>query len=497
MNLSTARSEKRAKEVGVRKVIGAIKTTLIGQFLGESLLLSSIALLVSLVFIQLLVPVFNQLTGKSLSLLQQPMIFAWLFVITITAGLIAGFYPAFYLSSFKPIAVLKGKLKTNISAAFIRKGLVVFQFTISIVLILGAVLISKQMAYVSSQNLGFSKNQKIILPLQTREAAGSYQVLKNELAGDPRIIASAMGSTYPGIENVQDMLFYAEGKSVKENTDVSTAYIENDYIKTLGIRVLRGRGFLKEFTGDSDAVLFNETAIKKLGYPLDNAAGRNVYYEFQNKKYTMHIIGVVKDYHFEGLQQPIKPFALTKSAFFSSANNYLIVDTKSDNYKPVLAGIEKAWKKTNPNSPFAYSFLDKDFQRNYEKEERSLQLIKYFAAIAIAIACLGLFGLATFTAEQRTKEIGIRKVLGASVFGITSLLSKDFIRLILLSVVIASPLAWLAMNKWLENFAYKTNISWWMFAATAGVAVVIALATISFQAIRAAMANPVKSLRTE
>jgi len=497
MNLSTARSEKRAKEVGVRKVMGAVKTTLIGQFLGESLLLSCLALIASLLFIQLFIPVFNQLTNKNLSFFQHPQIFTWLFAITIATGLLAGFYPAFYLSSFKPISVLKGKLQTTISAAFIRKGLVVFQFAISIILILGAILIGKQLSYVSSQNLGFSQNQKIILPLQTREAAASYTLLKNDLAGNPSVINAAMGSTYPGIENIQDMLFYAEGKSVNENTDIITGYIENDYIKTLGIQLLQGRGFSKEFTGDSAALVLNETAINKLGYKVDNAVGKNVYYEFQGKKYTMNIIGIVKDYHFEGLQQQIKPFALTRSSFFSSANSYLIVDVKSGNYAAILAGIEKSWKKINPHSPFQYSFLDKDFQRNYEKEERTSQLIKYAAIIAILIACLGLFGLATFTAEQRTKEIGIRKVLGASVFGITSLLSKDFIKLILLSILIASPIAWLAMNKWLENFVYKTDVSWWMFAATGLLSILIALITISFQAIKAAMANPVKSLRTE
>ncbi len=497
MNLSTARSEKRAKEVGVRKVIGAIKTTLIGQFLGESLLLSFLSLLVSLLFVQLFIPVFNQLANKNLSLLQQPMIYVWLLVITVATGLLAGFYPAFYLSSFKPIAVLKGKLKTNISATFIRKGLVVFQFTISIILILGAILVNKQLEFVSSQNLGFHKNQKIILPLQTREAAGSYQVLKNELAGDSKIVAAAMGSTYPGIENIQDMLFYPEGKTVKENTDINTAYIENDYIKTLGIQVLQGRGFSKEFAGDSDALVLNETAVKKLGYTIANAVGKNVYYEFQGTTTRMRIIGIVKDYHFEGLQQTIKPFALTKSPFFSSATSYLVVDIKNTNYTAALAAIEKAWKKTNPNSPFEYSFLDKDFQRNYEKEERSSALIKYFAIIAIFIACLGLFGLAAFTAEQRTKEIGIRKVLGASVFSITSLLSQNFLKLILLSIVIATPLAWLAMNKWLQNFAYKTTISWWMFVLTGGIAILIALITISFQSIKAAIANPVKSLRSE
>ncbi|MEP6749205.1 MAG: ABC transporter permease, partial [Bacteroidota bacterium] len=315
MNLSTARSEKRAKEVGVRKVVGAVKSTLIGQFLGESLLLSFLALLISLLFVQLFIPVFNQLTAKNLSFFQHPQIIVWLLGITMATGLLAGFYPAFYLSSFKPIAVLKGKLRTNIFASFIRKGLVVFQFSISIILILGAILINKQLDYVSNQDLGFSKNQKIILPLQTREAAGSYKVLKNDLAGNPTILNSTMGTTYPGIENIQDMLFYPEGKSITDNTDINTALIDNDYIKTMGIQVINGRGFSKEFTADSNALLLNETAVNKLGYTVTNAVGKNVYYEFQGKKSVMNIIGIVKDYHFEGLQQKIKPFALTIAPF--------------------------------------------------------------------------------------------------------------------------------------------------------------------------------------
>jgi len=497
MNLSTARSEKRAKEVGVRKVIGAVKSSLIGQFLGESLLLSCVALLISFVFIQAFMPVFNNLTNKNLSFFQHPQIITWLFAITGITGLLAGFYPAFYLSSFRPILVLKGKSQSNISAVAIRKSLVVFQFTISIVLILGAVLISRQLDYVGSLDLGFNKNQKIILPLQTTESAANYKLLKNELAAEPAVLSSAMGSTYPGIENIQDMLFYPEGKTVKENTDVMTAYIGNDYLQTLGIQLLRGRSFSKDFTADSGALVLNETAVKKLGYTLNNAVGKKAYYEFHGSKFSMNIIGVVQDYHFEGLQQQIKPLAMTINPFFGSATSYLLVSVKSNNYASALAAIEVAWKKINPASPFEYSFLDKDFQRNYEKEERTSQLIKYFAGIAILIACLGLFGLATFTAEQRTREIGIRKVLGASVTGIATLLSKDFVKLILLAILIASPLAWFAMNKWLENFAYKTSISWWMFAATGLLAVTIALATISFQAIKAALANPVKSLRSE
>ncbi|WP_221394003.1 ABC transporter permease [Dyadobacter sp. NIV53] len=497
VNLSTARSEKRAKEVGVRKVIGAFKSALIGQFLGESLLLSFLALLISYLSIQLLIPVFGQITNKNLSLSEHPEIFGWLFVLTLLTGLLSGFYPALYLSSFAPISALKGKLRTNISAVIIRKGLVVFQFTMSMILILGSMLISRQMNYLSNQNLGFNKNQKIILPLQSAESANNYKILKNDLENNSQILSSAKGSTYPGIENIQDMLFYGEGKSKSESVDISTANIEDDYLKALGIKLLQGRGFSKEFTSDSNAVVLNEVAIKKLGYKVEDAIGKKIYFEIENRKFDMNIIGVVKNYHFEGLQQNIKPLALTIAPVFSSASSYLILNVKTNDYEKLISKIEKSWKQINPNSPFEYSFLDKDFQKNYEKEERTSKLISYFAFIGIFIACLGLFGLATFTAEQRIKEIGVRKVLGASVFGIVSLLSRDFLKLIFVAILIASPMSWWAMNKWLANFAYKTEISWSIFVVAGFMLIIMSLLTIGYQTIKAALMNPVKSLRSE
>ncbi|MCF0061025.1 ABC transporter permease [Dyadobacter chenwenxiniae] len=497
MNLSTARSEKRAKEVGVKKVVGAAKSSLVGQFLWESLLLSTLALLISLPFLELLLPTFNQLTGKNLYLLQHPEILGYLFALTIVTGLLAGFYPAFYLSSFSPIATLKGRFKSNNSAVFVRKGLVVFQFTVSIVLILGAMLISQQMEYLSNQNLGFNKGQKVILPLQTTEAGKNYKAFKNELANIPQVKASAVGSTYPGIENVLDMLFYAEGKTMKENVDVSFANIDNDYIKTLGIKLLQGRGFSNAFSADSNALVLNEVAVKKLGYNIGNAVGKKIYSDFHDRKITMTIIGVVKDYHFESLQHEIKPLALTVSPFFSSTNTYLIVDVHGGNYGALMGKIGDAWKKVNPGSPFEYSFLDSDFQKNYEKEERTSRLIRYFSLIGIVIACLGLFGLATFTAEQRTREIGIRKVLGASVLGITGLLSADFLKLVFISIVIATPISSWAMNKWLENFAFKTVVSWQIFVVAGIAAILVAFVTISFQSIKAALTDPVKTLKSE
>lgn len=497
MNLSTARSEKRAKEVGMRKVNGADRSSLVGQFLGESLLMSGLALVFTIIMIQLLIPVFNQLTHKELSLIQSPNIFIWLTLLTVLTGLLSGLYPAFYLSSFKPISVLKGATRNSISAATIRKGLVVFQFTISIALILGAILISQQMNYMSNQNLGFDKNQKIVLPIQTSEANTSSNTLKNELLNISQVTAAAKGGTYPGIESITSMLFYAEGKTPQENVDIKTNYAEPGYIETLGIELLQGRDFAKEFTNDQGALILNEEAINQLGYTIDNAVGKKVYFEFQNATQSLDIIGVVKNYHFQSLHQKIKPLALSVHPLFSLPNNYLILDVKSSHYSELIATLQKTWNKINPNSPFAYSFLDQDFQNNYEKEERTSQLIQYFTFIATVVACLGLFGLATFSAEQRVKEIGVRKVLGASVSQIITLLSKDFMKLVVISMVLSSPVAYYLMNEWLQGFAYRIDIKWWVFAISGGAAVLIALLTIGFQAIKAALINPVESLRSE
>lgn len=497
MNLSTARSEKRAKEVGLRRVVGAGRRALVSQFLIESLLMSGLALVLALLLIQLSLPLFGQLTNKHLSLLQVPHFYSWLVGLALSTGLLSGIYPAFYLSSFKPVAVLKGKLMNTISAVSIRKGLVVFQFTISTVLIVVAIVIGRQMNYVSNQRLGFEKNQKIILPLQTSESKTNGNALTNELVNQSQVIAAATGGDYPGVPSITSMLFYAEGKSATENVDIHTTYAEPGYIETLGIELLRGRGFAKNFANDKDVLILNETAVNDLGYTIDNAVGKKVNYEFEGATHTMTIIGVVMDYHFQSLHETIKPMTLVVAPIFSGPNFFLILNVKSHDYSELIETIQKVWKRINPNSPFTYSFLDQDFQRNYEKEQFTLQLIRYFAVIAIIIACLGLFGLASFTAEQRVKEIGIRKVLGSSITQIVMLLSKDFLKLVVISLIIASPIGYYVMKEWLQGFAYHTNVSGWVFVMAGASAVLIALMTISFQSVKAAMTNPIDSLKSE
>jgi len=499
MNLSTARSEKRAKEVGVRKVIGAGKNSLVWQFLGESFAISLMALVIALVMTSLFLPFFNQLTKKDMSLSENPHLLLWIAGLTLFSGLLAGLYPAFYLSSFKPVSVLKGKIMNSLSSSAIRKGLVVFQFTISICLVLAAIVIWQQLDLLKNQQLGFDKNQQVVLPLQLgyNNSAHNYNTLKAELLKIPQIKSVTAGSTYPGIPNLNDLPMYGEKKTSNDIVDIHLSAIENDYIATLGLTLLSGRAFSNEFKADSASIILNETAAKKLGYTSESAIGKTIQSNLGgNNHFSLQVIGVVKDFNFESLHSPIKPCGFT-NALFSDKYSYLIAHFKTTDYAGLLANLEKSWKKIIPQSPFVYSFIDQDFQRNYEKEQLTSQIVVYFTTIAILIACLGLLGLAAFSAEQRTKEIGIRKVLGASVYSVVSLLSKDLMKLVTAGIILAFPLSWFVMNQWLNNFAYKIEISWWMFFAAGFLSVVIALATVSFQSVKAALANPVKSLRAE
>jgi len=501
MNLSTASSAKRAAEVGVRKVMGAQKNALLRQFLGESIVLSVIALVFALVFTALLLPVFEQVSGKHLVISsQQKILLASLFVVlALITGLFAGIYPAFYLSSFMPIKVLKGKFTNSLAAISLRKGLVVFQFIISIVLIVASVVIAKQMSFMRQKDLGFQKDQQVVIPLRTSTAKNSVQSFKDEVANNTGIRSVGTSMAYPGIFFPQDWLMYREGQSMNSSKQVFINLVDNNFLQTLGVKLVAGRLFSSDFAADTlTSFVVNEQTIKEFGFrsPQD-AIGKWLAFDSDGEQIRFNIVGVVKDFHFKDLHEAIEPFAFR---FYNDANigfNYMVAKLGGGNIGQSLSTLEATWKKLNPNEPFEYSFLDQDFQKNYEAETRQAGLIDYFTVIAIIISCLGLFGLATFTAEQRTKEIGIRKVLGASVYGVVALLSKDFLKLVIIAIVVGSPIAWWAMNKWLQNFAYQTSIGWQVFALTAVIALFIAFSTISFQAIRAALSNPVKSLRTE
>ena len=499
MNLSTARSSKRSSEVGIRKVLGAEKHSLIKQFIGESILMSFIALILAFGIALLSLRFFSYISGTELVLdfsSQWPLLLGFLGIAIIT-GLLAGSYPAFYLSSFIPVKVLKGSFTNSLSAVALRKGLVVFQFIISVVLIIASVVINNQMQYMRTKDLGFQKDQQIVIPMRSNNAKNIYTALKNEIQKNPLVQNVGASIYYPGIMNPSDISLRREGTTANDGKLVRTNFIDDSFLQTLGIDALAGRLFSPQFPADTNArLVINLATVKELGFAsADEAVGKKLYFDWRGESYEYHIVGVVKDFHFQDLHVPIAPYAfsLNNRPFFS----YLLVHAKAGNVSTLLASIGKTWGSLNPGEPFEYSFLDEDFQKNYATEDRRAAMVAFFTTIAILISCLGLFGLAGFSAEQRTKEIGIRKVLGASVSSIVGLLSKDFIKLVVIALLIAAPIGWYFMNKWLEDFAYRINIGWWMFAIAGVIAILIAFATISLHAIKAALSNPTKNLRTE
>lgn len=497
MNLATARSAKRSSEVGIRKVLGAVKGSLIGQFLGESVLMSIFSFLIAWGLTLLLLPAFSTITGRRLSLglpEHGPVLAAFL-GLAVFAGLLAGLYPAFYLSSFQPAKVLKGKFSNSLAAAWMRKGLVVFQFMISVTLIVASVVINDQMEYLRNKDLGFDKTAQIVVPLRGSAAKGMVEALENEFRRDGSVISTGAGMYYPGLINPSDNLIYRDGHNAQEGQRVRMNYVDYGYLRTLGITPVAGRIFSPAFPGDTAGrIILNESAVKALGYRSPKEAiGTTVASDYHGQTYRNEVVGVVKDFNFEDLHLPITPYAFK----LSGTGDYIIVHSRPGSPGPLLTSLETAWHQLDPNEPFEYSFLDEDFQRNYSAEQRLSALIRYFTVMAILISCLGLFGLASFSAEQRVREIGIRKVLGASVGGIVVLLSGDFLKLVGIALLIASPLAWWIMHRWLQDFAYQTPIGWMVFVVTFICTGFITLATISFQAVRAAMSNPVRSLKQE
>lgn len=500
MNLATARSSKRSSEVGVRKVLGAQRVFLIGQFLSESVIMTLIAFLFAIAFTILILPFFNKISGKeiNLAMLQQGWMLPFFFILALLTGLIAGSYPAFYLSSFKPVKVLKGKFSNTFAAINLRRFLVVFQFVISVMLIIASVVIAKQMNYMRNADLGFVKDQQIIIPLRSSQAKKVYASFKNTVQANPQVASVGASLYYPGIFNPSDNGFYKAGQTMSDAKRTRTNWVDFDFLKTLGVQPVAGRFFSEQFPADTAfRVVVNEEAVKEIGFASPaKAVGEKLYFDWKGKNYGFEIIGVVKDFHFEDLHLPVTPYAFQIQSG-SDGYNYAMVRAKTNNIPLLIENIQKTWHQLNPSEPFEYSFLDDDFQKNYVAENRLASIVRSFTFIAILISCLGLFGLATFSVEQRIKEIGIRKVLGASITNIVGLLSKEFLKLVFIALLLASPIAWFVMNKWLQDFAYRTSISWWVFALTGAAALVIALLTVSMQAIKAAITNPVKNLRTE
>ncbi len=489
MNLTTARSAKRAKEIGIRKVAGAIRPVLMRQFLSEAILITSLSVLLALIIVISLLPFFNQVTGKNI-VFPYLNIYFWVSLVALTfiTGMISGSYPALFLSSFKPISVLKGTLKFSDNAKLFRKGLVVFQFVLSIVLITGTIIISQQVNYIQKINLGYNRENLLYIPLEG-DLRKQYTLFKQEAENTPGIKhvtrisepPTSIGSGTGGVEWV--------GKDPNTSPQFTPAAIGYDFVKTMNLKLVAGRELSKDFASDSAGYLVNEEALKIINYK--DPVGKPL--TFWGKKGS--IVGVLKNFHFASLHEPIKPMILRLGEKDSWGN--ILVRTEAGKTKQALVNLEKLYKQLNPKFPFTYSFADEEYQKLYKSEQVVSKLSDYFAFLGIFISCLGLLGLVMFTAEQRTKEIGIRKVLGASVSSLYTLLSREFIILVVIALIIASPLAWWAMNAWLQSFAYRIPIALWVFAAAGALAVLIALITVSFQAIKAAIANPVKSLRTE
>lgn len=494
MNLSTAGASKRAKEVGIRKVLGSIKYELIGQFLLESAILTFFALAMALVFVRVGLPFFNQLSGKELSLhfTNYPLIIAVLVVFGLTVSLLAGSYPAFFLSSFKPIAVLKSKFMAAGKTIGLRSGLVVFQFMISISLIIGTTIVYQQLSYIQGKKLGFDKDQLIVL--RNSWALGKNEaILRDQLLKDPRVVNVTISGHLPvGPTNTSMSGTYPDEK-MNQNRRTIIYQIDDRYVPTMGMELVAGRNFSKDFGTDSSGVIINEAAAKIYGWGK-GAVGHTVNRFLNNEggKKAYKVIGVVKDFHFRSLHEEIAPLAMVLEN-----SSGLVIKVKTQNAAALLKDIKSQWDGFKVEEPFSYAFLDEEFNKAYQAEQKTGVILGVFTALTIFIACLGLFGLATFTAEQRIKEIGIRKVLGANVSQIVVLLSLDFVKLILIACLIAFPLGYWGMNKWLEDFVYKVDIKWPVFLLAATGALGVALLTISFQAIKAALTNPVKSLKSE
>jgi putative ABC transport system permease protein len=495
MNLSTARSANRAKEVGIRKVLGTGKTTLVRQFLTESTLTALIGLVIGLVITALVIPYFNDMMAKSLSISQllETRFLPFILLLPIVVGIIAGSYPAFFLSSFQPIAVLKGKVNTGAKRSGLRSSLVVFQFFTSIVLIIGTIVVYRQLNYIQNKKLGFNKDQVLVI-----NGTGALQeqgnAFMNQVLAMPGVVSGSFSGYLPVSSSARnDNTFSTEAvMDSKNGFNMQVWTIDENYIKTMGMEITKGRNFSRDFPTDSGTLIINESTERVLGYA--DPIGKKIYYNSPDGSSGIYtVLGVVKNFNYESLRENIGPlcFTLGRSRWATSFK------VNTANIQSLVGNIERTWKSMVPSMPFSYRFLDDAFDEMYRSEQRVGKGALFFAVLAILIACLGLFGLATYMAEQRTKEIGVRKVLGATVGNVVAMLSKDFLKLVLIAAVVAFPVSWWFMNKWLEDFAFRIDIGWWVFAVAGLAALSIALLTVSVQAIKAALANPVKSLRTE
>lgn len=497
MNLSTARSANRAKEVGIRKVLGTGKGTLMSQFMAESTLMSNLAFGVALFITWLVLPYFNELAAKSFSFgsLFGFKTLPFLLLLPIIVGILAGYYPAFFLSSFRPIVVLKGKANAGFQKSNFRNALVTFQFFTSIFLVISTIVVYRQLNYIQTKNVGFNKDQVLVIN-GTGALGQQTESFKNEV----KKLAGVINGTFAGFLPVSnssrsDNSFSKEAvMNMKSGFNMQTWGIDYDYVPTLGMKIIKGRNFSKDFGGDSSGIIINETAAKILGY--DDPIGRKIYSSSGNasgETVGYEIVGVVENFHFSSMHETIGPLSMR----LGKRDWTMAFKVNTEDIKGLVSKIEKKFRSMAPGMPFTYNFLDERFDEMYRAEQRVGKIAITFAILTVLIACLGLFGLVTYISEQRTKEVGIRKVLGASVMSITTLLTKDFIKLVVIALLIASPIAWWLMNKWLQDFNYRIDIEWWVFALAGVIAIAIAILTVSYQAIKSALMNPVKSLKTE
>lgn len=491
INLTTARSVERAKEVGIRKVIGAERFDLVRQFIGESVLISLFSFILSLIFCGLALPLFNYLAGKEIisSIFSNPFYLFLLLLISLSAGIFAGLYPSLVLSSYKPVSVLKGRFSTSSNGLILRKGLVILQFAISITLIIGTMIVYIQLHYLRNRDLGFSNEYEMVIKTNAEKNKDAF---KESLASIPGVISTCYSSSVPGSFHASAFSEMQNKNGDLQKTNLNLYFIDFDYIKQYNLKVIAGRSFSKDFPSDStDAMMINESAAALLGYDIPGeAVGRN----FNQWGRKGKIIGVLKDFNYKSLQQKIEPLVMR-----IDPNNFDFISIKveANNLPATIKSISDNWNRAIPNKPFDFYFLDEFFNNQYQSESNFGKLFFYFAVLAIFISCLGLLGLSSYSTIQRKKEIGVRKIMGASIVDIVKMLSSDFIKLVCIAFAIGSPIAWFGMSKWLDDFAYRTNLSVWIFALSGAIAITIAFFTISFQAIKAAIANPVKSLRTD